>query len=1530
MSTSEPRALAAALDAPPFAVRAGSAALHVANRHADRWAPEGPKRAGSLASLGFVDKLISPWFDAAARSTGARMFGASSIMRDVRGVSWVFPRPWYHDELDWMAAAREQARYQAVPPEQRPQLFTTRGTFVPPQAGTAQTRTLETTLPRALFEYVAPSLSALEVGGAQRGAAAPTQRALHTGSGSLDVVGRGAMAQPGVASMAAYSPLVPFAAASAAQVMAHALAPLAPAAAPFAPFGSASQGRGTLLGRNLGDLMASALALAGASAVPGALAAPGAMEPTRISTRAPELVTPPAPRAAVAADSTATGTSQGGGVGIREATATATATREAAMTRVAAEAAVRREQLATLERAVRAAAERELAVQRAATTTMPTTAGAHPSASATAPAIASALPASATVPASATSATLPVSATVPASAIAPASTTAPARSAAAAMHFEQARAAAARDARALTSADEQAQAPGASERGLPAAIAALDTLAPDIAPLLAASFAQGGVAGIAQLRDALRTAELLAHATARGETVVATRGPRVVLPAMLGALPIAMEQARPSGSVQSLVGFGPAYAAAPTALDAVSTTPPAALGHVAWTDRWLARFAGAQQRSLATFEPLTVAASSERALELLASTAPSQVFVAPSVAPGVAPGAATAEVAAGRIATSGAVVGGPMTSGAAAARPSTAVEAARVMRSDAPQVTAGVMPVTTSPAAATGEKPVMRFDDEGETPDDVLSAIALAASGVRKPTSRARRAAARMAAEQSVVAAEARLVSGVAPSVATVASGFAAGMEREAPADSIARMAPQAPMAGLTAQLAASPFAAVLQHVLPLAHSPVFDVRALFGARLAAMYLAGGFASDVAAAGPSPTGERVVSAWDAAYVAPSLPVGATGATAATGMAGATSIATGNEAMAGTTASAAQRQLAQLVQTQPQSWVTPRSSLLGNSSLLALAGMDARGSDASTSDVVGAIGSTPTAATSAAEALLATLSTSMADVTVPDARMATAPGMLAKHMHDWSVVHERSTSDLAFDFVDPELLLAARVYGLGPAEAAQAARLAIGGQSQIAAMASAIDQTFLAQAFDNRVQPRGRDEGFAGAAAASTVGVESRDVAASGSAGASAAAAFGASSSSAPGTPTATPSTTAFGVEARPTRGITLWPAATVAALGLDAAAPDGNRSLAIAALEVLAARVVAELGTLATAASRGEPGPGALETLAASSGIGQISASANEGRQGSRSLASFGGAPLAEREHIERDVVASMAANVAPGQRERFQALYLALGQSSARSLSPAARAARALALVGRGGGELATARERAELAWGVLPQVFADSVMTGTGIAGGMSTAGVANTGMAPGMMANAPHGSARSTSSSAPEPRTWLEPGIDARPGLASLTARAGEALASYVAPVAPAPVANDSNGSSSREAGAMLRVPTAAQELVRSGRPSGRHGGGEVEIPPWFEAAARKMFEDKGSGDPTFALSELTLVTSASSSQIAASTRTPPAAAPPTPAPSARANGGDESQNIDIEKVANEVYRQILTLMDAARARNGEPYL
>ena len=114
MSTTEPRALTAALSAPAFVTRGGGLAMHVADRHVERWAPEASaSKFRPMRNLGFVDRLVSPWLESAQRSTSLRMFTeyiASGVgERTANNVSWVFPRPWYQDELDWMAAARQAA-----------------------------------------------------------------------------------------------------------------------------------------------------------------------------------------------------------------------------------------------------------------------------------------------------------------------------------------------------------------------------------------------------------------------------------------------------------------------------------------------------------------------------------------------------------------------------------------------------------------------------------------------------------------------------------------------------------------------------------------------------------------------------------------------------------------------------------------------------------------------------------------------------------------------------------------------------------------------------------------------------------------------------------------------------------------------------------------------------------------------------------------------------------------------------------------------------------------------------------------------------------------------------------------------------------------------------------------------------------------------------------------------------------------------------------------------------------------------------
>jgi hypothetical protein len=115
---------------------------------------------------------------------------------------------------------------------------------------------------------------------------------------------------------------------------------------------------------------------------------------------------------------------------------------------------------------------------------------------------------------------------------------------------------------------------------------------------------------------------------------------------------------------------------------------------------------------------------------------------------------------------------------------------------------------------------------------------------------------------------------------------------------------------------------------------------------------------------------------------------------------------------------------------------------------------------------------------------------------------------------------------------------------------------------------------------------------------------------------------------------------------------------------------------------------------------------------------------------------------------------------------------------------------------------------------------------------------------------------------------------------------------------------------------------------QELVRTGRPSGRHGGGEAEIPAWFEAAARKMLDDRSGVSEGISLAELTLVAAAPSNQIAASARGASSSSSSPATTSSKQTAA--AAPVDIDQLARDVYQQIIELMDAARSRNGEPYL
>jgi hypothetical protein len=1495
----EPRALGAALSAPAFVTRGHGVALHAANRHVERWAPEANAgRVRSMRSLGFVDRLVAPWMETAQRSSSMRLFSQYASTgpseREAGAVSWVFPRPWYQDELDWMAAAR-QAHTQAPPHQVSPTLLTTRGTYVPPSIAAPPIA-----MPSALYEYVAPSLS---ISASQR---------------------------PQIPGDEAYSPLVSLAAVQAAELMTRTVAPLA------------MQRRGTATTTAMTPGLRSVLT----SILERAAAPRAEVPPTRLAMSAPELVTPPAPRPSKLSGAAA---------------------EQAAATQVAEQYAEQRTQIALLQRIAQQSAQRELAARAEA---------------------AEAELRQRVVGARATDAQQQVDAADAAERARIEQRIAQrlAEHTGGQRLHEQARAEAAAHVRTPVEPPRRAATAAAAtiEHRAPAeATAAIAGLPPELAAILGSAVTQRperAMQAIHALNETLRTVELLARSSAAGAAFEATRGPRLVMPAGLGGLVNAVDRAqmiaerpamlggqRPLAPLPQLVDPPSApraprrpelearvpalswLSAAPrpqriapaTALGAATTAAPAALSHVAWADRWLARFAGAAPQSLDMISAAAAAAPATR-MQALANAAPGVVFVAPDFLRGDLGAEHAARFDAQGRASAPAAIAAPDVAG---------VPGMRLIN-----------PVVT--------EPLRRFDDAAETPDDVFAAIAAAAS-------RGRVAASRPAA--------------AAPPAPPAPPAQAA--DRQTLADLVAHAAPTAPGAGLSAQLASSPFAPALRHLLPLPSAASFDVRSLFGAGLGATYLAGliGAASREleigaqmvpawAAWSEAPLNQqhddrgridRLVPTFDAAYVSPDAPGG---------FAARDSGELGDPGERGASLPLTTLRTALL------SWDLTTASELG-----AQPGAPqlVPTSFASTAAI-----SSPAHRDSTARMMIEAMSLPMLGEADADQLSAwAAPGMIAERAHTWSVAQERSSTDLALDFVTPELVLAARVYGLGPAEAAQAARIAIVGPGQLGAMASAVDRTFVeamaigrgARRIEVERQHRGAASGQARDSISHSIShsVDAPGVASDARAAITTAfpapdgdiAAAIAPTMRAPLPPQS--SGASFGVDRRAPRGAFLWPSATVAALGMAAAGSDGQLSMSVAALELLAAQVVAELGTYtalseAEAVTRGVAG----ESEQGASGVpgahgAGVDGGASWGRFGT--LAGASPATLAARrdasdaapgaEPGEADVLGAAAALVPASRRARFDALYVALSQSSAgRSWSPAARAARALALAGRGEDAVITARERAATAWDVLPVVYpsdggdpvtsgqtagyastsataaaaistytAPSAFGGLGRAGGPPSAGGAGArrtqrgGLARGRELVSPDSRDSSQASDVADP-TWVH--VSSYPGLSGLSARAGEALGSYVTPVAP-PAAPRERSSDSTSVGAVLRPPTAAPEYVQTGRSGGRYGGGEVEIPPWFEAAARKMLAARSGDADGISLAELTLVTAAPASHIAASTRSAPSATPPAPGTASAAQSSN-SQQIDIEKLSNEIYRNILVLMDVARARNGDPYL
>lgn len=1589
-----------------------------------------------MASLGFVDRLVSPWLQTAQRSASMRMFSQYSTQgnpafaaHDGKPVSWVFPRPWYQDELDWMAASRMQPRQGSE------SVFTTRGTYVAPSAMPTLAPAMppaqapaQRVMPEALYEYVAPSLS-IAAGGIPAGRSA-AQPVFDASGGArtpaAPIAATFAAPQQPLRPADAYSPLVPLAAVQAAELMARAVMP---------GFSShvSSVGTATL------PTAAGSLSQVFASLMDRA-ALPTEMPSTRIAERAPMLETPPSPRAPSAPQAPVQLAAQQQAIQIAEQRA-----RVAEVSRIAQISEAQRSAQAPAEMtAAVAQTERELLARVAPQSATPATSSSVVAPTA-APVAAAPVAESTAAPAAVEAEQARIEARVQQRLVERRQAEQVATVSSHRLH-EEARAQAAEHARtALPTAiaPTAPTAPVAAPRPVappPSAevLAAISALPPALAQQLSgASSARAAISAIAELTESLRTVELMAHGTATSTAFEATRGPRLLMPAGIGglvstlaptsgAMPTSTIGGRPQAfGAASVAPFAPAArpmvssfgspgpmgslampslsyvaprdTAAPTsALAATAGQSPAALGHVAWADRWLARFAGASEQSLATFSAGTRAGSASRLA--LAEAAPSEVFIAPVV---------DTERQSPRVVLD------------SSGRPMAASPQARVAAQQ-PSSSAASSSTGTAPSMGTAPATSSRVDDAAAASDDELASVAFAVAQQR--------------------------VARVAPSTPVVAEPR---FERMGAADVLAHHAPSAPDAGFAAQLGSSPFAPALRHVLPIATSPSFDVRALFGAGLSSTFLAGLIASDshmieTAAGLPSlgftprigafaadTTGSstdlgfepsRAVEGWDSAYVSPeapeaprtnalgdatddlasygspsSMPAGVMPAgempagVMSAGEMPAGVMPAGAFAAGGMPADAAGSAIApaQLAQVESARAAVAQLQTLRTALLAWDIDVDASGTPTSAPTL--AAPSALSSSTSGAparhmlDAMSLPLLGGLGDYTSDEDRTTAvegaswmAPGMLANRAQTWSVAQERSSADLSFDFVPPELILAARVYGLGPAEAAQAARLAVAGPGQLSAMAGTVDRTFV-QALAIEAERRGTMPGYAGSsstgsasgpAASSTAPSAAQTRAASSPAAMDSTPASWSASADSLDAPMASPlsssapmmtplaatplASSAFGVERRTPRGATLWPAGTVAALGLHAAAPDGESSMSVAALELLAAQSVAELGTFValgdhapTASTRGATFDTSTDD-ADTAAVGGLPAGAPAYATAQQTLAARAGSPDAPlnadgtpgaAEPPEADVISQARGMVDATRRIRFDALYVALGQSGpGRTLSPAARAARALALAGRtDDGVSLSARERAAAAWDVLPVVFAEdydredaaeeaALMEGSPLRGVERRAALR--GWDGTLIAGDLTARSSSSSSSSSRSSSGSDVAVDGRPGLGSLSARAGEALGSYVTQQA-VPVSSGSSSYAGRSGneGAVLRAPTAAQEMVQTGRPSGRSGGGEAEIPAWFEAAARRMFADKGStgGAEGISLAELTLVNNAPSGAIAADSVS--AGKATTAVADHGTHEKDEDSGLDIESLAHDIFEHVEQMKKQARMLLGD---
>lgn len=169
-----------------------------------------------------------------------------------------------------------------------------------------------------------------------------------------------------------------------------------------------------------------------------------------------------------------------------------------------------------------------------------------------------------------------------------------------------------------------------------------------------------------------------------------------------------------------------------------------------------------------------------------------------------------------------------------------------------------------------------------------------------------------------------------------------------------------------------------------------------------------------------------------------------------------------------------------------------------------------------------------------------------------------------------------------------------------------------------------------------------------------------------------------------------------------------------------------------------------------------------------------------------------------------------------------------------------------------------------------------------------------------------------------------------------MASRVAQAGETLQSLVAPSASGPHAQQAqSGPSSarrREAPiAELVSPGASSRRQKAVTEAVLRASGVQSLPSWFEDAAKRLLA--GGGDDEMSFAELVLVSTAAPGAMAASEKSASGGGTASQADAAAGIGTGETYGAppapDVEVLAREVYELLLSMLDSARSRVGDPW-